>query len=59
MKFHRRLFSRFSVAGELFSFFWRNKLWWMIPIVFVFLLFGVFIIFVKSSAVTPFIYALF
>ncbi|HAJ56500.1 MAG TPA: hypothetical protein DCL35_01885 [Candidatus Omnitrophica bacterium] len=59
MKFLRRLFSRLSVVKELFSFFWQNRLWWMIPIVLVFLLLGALIIFAQSSAVVPFIYTLF
>ena len=29
---------RFGIAGELLSFFARNKRWWMLPMVFVVLL---------------------
>lgn len=50
---------RFSIIGELFAFFWENKLWWMIPMVSVILLFGILMIFAQSSAVAPFIYTLF
>ncbi|MBI2060291.1 MAG: hypothetical protein HYT87_11020 [Nitrospirae bacterium] len=50
---------RFSIIGELFTFFWENKLWWMIPMVSVILLFGILMIFAQSSAVAPFIYTLF
>jgi len=54
-----RVKSRFSIVGELLSFLWQNKLWWMIPMVIVFLLLGLLIFFTQSSAVVPFIYALF
>lgn len=50
---------RFSIIGELFDFLWINKLWWMIPMVSVLLLFGILIIFAQTSAVAPFIYTLF
>jgi len=50
---------RFGIAGELLSFFWSNKRWWMLPMVFVLFLFGVLFILAQSSAVAPFIYTLF
>jgi len=31
---------KLSVLGELFAFLWRNKLWWMVPLVAVFVLLG-------------------
>jgi len=59
MKFLRRIASRLFIIKELFAFLWQNKLWWMIPIVLVFLLLGLFIVFTQSAAVVPFIYTLF
>jgi NAD/NADP transhydrogenase beta subunit len=53
------MLSRLSIIKELFAFLWQNKLWWMAPIVIIFLLMGILIIFAQSSAVMPFIYALF
>ncbi|MFC1667167.1 DUF5989 family protein [Candidatus Omnitrophota bacterium] len=50
---------RVKIVGELFSFLWERKLWWMIPIVGVLLLLGLLIFFTQSSAVVPFIYTLF
>jgi hypothetical protein len=50
---------RASVIWELLRFLWERKLWWMIPIVLVLLLFGLLIFFTQSSAVAPFIYTLF
>jgi LPS O-antigen subunit length determinant protein (WzzB/FepE family) len=50
---------RTKILVELFRFLWQRKLWWMIPIVTVLLLLGLLIFFTQSSAVAPFIYALF
>ena len=50
---------RFGIAGELLSFFARNKRWWMLPMVFVVLLMGVLLILAQSSVIAPFIYTLF
>jgi len=50
---------RFGIAGELFSFFWSNKRWWMVPILITLFLFGVLLVFAQSSAIAPFIYTLF
>ncbi|MFA4991764.1 MAG: DUF5989 family protein [Candidatus Omnitrophota bacterium] len=50
---------RIGVTGELFGFLWRRKLWWMIPMVAVLLLFGLLMFFTQSSTVAPFIYTLF
>jgi hypothetical protein len=50
---------RFGIAGELFSFFWNNKRWWMVPIMITLFLFAVLVILAQSSAIAPFIYTLF
>jgi hypothetical protein len=50
---------RFGIAGELMSFLWQRKLWWLIPMVFVLLLFGGLMVTAQSSALGPFIYTLF
>jgi hypothetical protein len=45
--------------GELLEFFWARKLWWMIPMVLMLLLFGLLIVFTQGTAVAPFVYTLF
>jgi uncharacterized protein DUF5989 len=55
----KTILMRFAIAGELLSFLWEVKLWWMIPMVFVLLLCGGVVILAQSSAIAPFIYALF
>jgi len=48
-----------SVIAELMKFLWRRKLWWLIPMIAILLLFGLLMIFTQSSSVAPFIYTLF
>lgn len=51
--------SRLAIAGELLSFLWQQKLWWLIPMVVVLLAFGALLVTAQSSALGPFIYTLF
>ena len=48
-----------SLILELFSFLWERKLWWLVPVIIMLILIGILIVFSQSSAVSPFIYALF
>jgi Family of unknown function (DUF5989) len=59
MKVTEGMKERFGIAGELMSFLWQRKLWWLIPMVFVLLLFGGLMVTAQSSALGPFIYTLF
>jgi len=51
--------SNLSVVGELLGFLWQRKLWWLIPMMVVLLLFGLLMIFASTSGVGPLIYTLF
>lgn len=51
--------ARQSLAGEFWEFIKTRKRYWLLPIVIVLLLMGALIVFTESSAVAPFIYALF
>ena len=59
MKFIRNLFTSAGIVSELFVFLWRNKRWWLIPMVAVLLLFGVLLVFASTSGLGPLIYTLF
>jgi len=59
MKFIRTTTRNLGVAGELFSFFWSNKRWWLVPMIVVLFLLGALIVLAQSSAIAPFIYTLF
>ncbi|HUI84756.1 MAG TPA: DUF5989 family protein [Candidatus Binatia bacterium] len=50
---------RLGTAGQLFSFFWGNKRWWLTPILITLALFAVVLILAQSSAIAPFIYTFF
>jgi len=50
---------RVGIAGELLSFFVRNKRGWLAPILVALFLFGVLLILSESSAIAPFIYSMF
>ncbi len=59
MKAVRRRLAKFEIAGEFIQFLWQQKLWWMIPMVIVLLLFAMIMVTVEGSSVAPFIYVLF
>ncbi len=59
MQFIRNMFSNAGIVGELFGFLWRNKRWWLIPMVSVLLVFGLLLVFASSSGLGPLIYTLF
>jgi hypothetical protein len=44
---------------ELFAFMRQRKKFWLLPIFVIFALLGSLIVFTKSTAVAPFIYAIF
>jgi len=47
------------VLAEFWQFLLQEKKYWLVPIIIVFVLFGLLIVFSQSSAVAPFIYTLF
>jgi hypothetical protein len=47
------------VISEFLEFLRQEKKYWLVPIVIVFVLFGLLLVFSQSSAVAPFIYTLF
>ena len=53
------LFLKSGIVKELLSYLWKERLWWMIPMMIVLVLLGVLMIFAQSSPAAPFIYTLF
>jgi hypothetical protein len=51
--------SKGRVVSDFWTFLRQEKKYWLLPIVVVFVLFGLLIVFSQSSAVAPFIYTLF
>lgn len=57
--FIRSMTSNVGVVRELLTFLWQRKLWWLIPMITVLLIFGLMLIFASASGIGPFIYTLF
>ncbi|MBN1869488.1 MAG: hypothetical protein JW847_02785 [Candidatus Omnitrophica bacterium] len=51
--------SKISILAEFWDFLKVRKRYWLAPIVIIFVLLGLLIVFTESSAVAPFIYTLF
>ena len=51
--------SKGRVLSEFWQFLKQEKKDWLVPIVVVFVLFGLLLVFSQSSAIAPFIYTLF
>jgi hypothetical protein len=58
MKFLQTAAHKARTAGELFSFF-RGRRWWILPIIGLLFLLGVFMVVAQSSSLAPFIYTMF
>jgi len=55
----RFIWAKGRVLVEFWQFLLQEKKYWLVPIIIVFVLFGLLIVFSQSSAVAPFIYTLF
>ncbi len=50
---------RLGVVGDLLAFLWRERLWWMIPILIALILIAALVLLGSNPAVAPFVYVLF
>jgi len=48
-----------GLVGEMWIFLKARKAWWLTPVIVMLVFVGVLIVFGQSSAISPFIYALF
>ena len=55
----QRFVSRLGILGELLKFLWQRKLWWIIPMIVMLILFTLILVAAQGSALAPFIYTLF
>ena len=51
--------SKISILIEFWEFLKERKKWWLAPILFFLLLFGMLIVLTEGTVIAPFIYALF
>jgi hypothetical protein len=49
---------RSAIVGEVFTFLWQQKLWWLIPFAILVLLIGLLFALAQVSSVAPFMYPL-
>lgn len=52
------IFGRFGEAGELLEYLWKAKMWFLIPLVLILLVFSFILVFAQATGVAPFIYTL-
>jgi len=55
----RGMRTRSGVVGEIFVFLWRNKRWWLLPLILALVLLGGLLALSTASGLAPFIYTLF
>ncbi|MEW6580004.1 MAG: DUF5989 family protein [Chloroflexota bacterium] len=51
--------TRLGILGELFSFLWAAKMWWLIPMIIALIAFALLIVLGSASGGGPLIYTLF
>ncbi len=54
----KKVQTRGGEMGELLSFLWKNKLWFLIPFIVILLIFSAILIFASATGIAPFIYTL-
>lgn len=58
-KFLSSMKTNVGTAGELFSYLAKRKLWWLLPMLSVLMLFALLLVFAQSSGLGALIYPLF
>jgi hypothetical protein len=58
MSFLVKLTQRSSTVGEVFTFLWQRKLWWLLPLAVMLFLIGILFAVAQLSAVAPWMYPL-
>lgn len=53
------MMARLGILGELLTFLWKRKLYWLLPMILVVIIVGVLIVLSSNPATSPFIYSLF
>jgi beta-lactamase regulating signal transducer with metallopeptidase domain len=58
MNLFRKFRSYSAIVGEVFSFLWQQKLWWLIPLAVLIFLIGILFAIAQVSSVAPWMYPL-
>lgn len=59
MRFFRKIGLWLGVTGSLLGYFWRNKMWWLVPMIALLVIFGAILIIGQSTPLGAFIYTIF
>jgi hypothetical protein len=59
VQFFKNMVNNMGIVGEFLKFLWARKLWWLIPMVVMLLMFAILLVFAAQSGLGPFIYTLF
>jgi len=58
MSFLVKWTQRSSTVGEVFTFLWQKKLWWLLPLAVLLFLMGILFALAQMSSVAPWMYPL-
>ena len=58
MKLLKKIKLKLQLIQEFFSFLWQQKLYWLIPMMVVLVLFGLFFILAEATTIAHFVYPL-
>ena len=58
MTWLKQLSARSAIVAEVFTFLWKRKLWWLIPLAVLLLAVGILFAVVQLSSVAPWMYPL-
>ncbi len=59
MRWLRQLANRCAILTELVRFLWTERLWWLIPMVAILVVFAALFLLAQSAPIAPFVYTLF
>jgi hypothetical protein len=58
-RFFRGMFYNVTIFQDMIAFLWRERLWFLIPVVALLMIIGLLLIFSTASGIAPIVYTLF
>ncbi|MEM1578026.1 MAG: DUF5989 family protein [Candidatus Pacearchaeota archaeon] len=55
----QRIIWRSKIIGDFLKYLWKHKMWWLLPLMIILLLFGLLLILGQTTPLGPFIYTIF
>lgn len=53
------MFERLSIFRDVWNFLWMRRMWWMLPLILIFVLLGFILVVAQGSPLAPFLYTIF